>query len=176
MIMTKRTVSCINQSMFGWCWLIVSCISLLFITCLFQCSLCSDFIDHSFDQDLSDGTRKNFFDAVDQKLYIGLYCVDISTAIAFQFLSRFHKTRFQMIAITNIWSFLFCLTMVTCVRLSRASAIQISNTTWMPVGDFVFLFSLPLKELEAVLCLFSGDGQLRLVGSVTGRCQPQTPL
>ena len=172
MIMTKRTVSCINQSMFGWCWLTVSCISLLFIACLFQCSLCSDFIDHSFDQDLSDGTRKNFFDAADKNLYIGLYCMDISTAIAFHFLSRFHKIN----SITNIWSFLFCLTMVTCVRLARASAIQISNTTRMLVGDFDFLFSLPLKELDAVLCLFSGDGQLRLVGSVTGRCQPQTPL
>ena len=42
----------------------------------------------------------------------------------------------------------------------------------MPVGDLDFLFSLPLKELEAVLCLFSGDGQLRLVGSLTGTCQP----
>ena len=65
--------------------MLVNCffISFLSITCLFQCGLCSDFIDQSFCRDLSDETRKNFFDAADKNLYIWLYCMDISTANCF---------------------------------------------------------------------------------------------
>ena len=64
-----------DQSKNVWIML-VNCfffISFLSITCLFQlCGLCSDFIDQSFYMDLSDGTRKNFFDAADKNSYVHL--------------------------------------------------------------------------------------------------------